>query len=249
MLVTEVPVHCEVEKRMELVHLVLYGRPRQRDTGVPNAVANLFHGLGELRAVVLDALGLVDHHARESDAGTIAQGGYVVPHHVVGGEHDVHAAAGKLPLWAMVQIDLQLRSPLLEFLLPIAQQPGRYNHEPRTAHPSLVSEQAVVVEVHQHGDRLNCFPETHVVRKDRPEPVARQRREPLESRDLVRPQDAREAGRRPNLLLPVEAERYFVEVWRLWNQPDVLELGVAQARPQQLEKVQLHWRRLHSRAT
>ncbi|MNS99907.1 hypothetical protein D3C72_1343220 [compost metagenome] len=162
-------------------------------------------GLGLLGAGVLDVLGLVVDRARPAHAGQI---GLVAEHERVGRDDQVVALDGLgealafRAARAVVDHDLQVRGEVPGLALPVADERGGANQEPR---PALGGGKLLGVRLglEQQGQHLDGLAQAHVVGEAGAEAELAHGRQPGVASFLVRAQGALEVLGRDGALHPI----------------------------------------------
>ena len=202
----EEPGHEEVEDAPELREAVLHRRTRERE---PQTGAQALHGAGGLGGVVLDVLGLVEHHHAPIDAGELRA---IDAHAIVGGhDHAGLAARTGQQRLAVRARSLQsdhrhIGSEAGELVGPVEHEGGGADHEHGAGQPLGVTQ-----ALHQ-GYHLQRLAETHLIGQDAAETERCQTRQPAEALHLVGPQRTRKgSGRLRRRGRPVQTTQVVFE--------------------------------------
>mmetsp|Transcript_3100 Transcript_3100/g.7589 ORF Transcript_3100/g.7589 Transcript_3100/m.7589 type:complete len:224 (-) Transcript_3100:1642-2313(-) len=175
----------KVEKRPELLKVILDGRSRQEQP-VP-ALVQAPQDLGELRVLVLEPVSLVDDDVLPVEG----LQGLLVPHdHVVVGEQDVeglgsHALLPQglaLPGCPVVKNQICVGEPLGHLVGPVRKNGFRANDQVRAEVALLLH------QVCEQGHGLDRLPEAHFVGEDAVEAIHVKGNHPLQALQLVLPQ-------------------------------------------------------------
>jgi hypothetical protein len=108
----------------------------------------------------------------------------VSPDQPIGREHDFTIAGVQRRISAAQDADLQFGGEAREFLLPVEQQARRGDDEMRTVHAGRRPDQPFL-NGGQQTDRLERFPQSHVIGQTGAEPVLVEKREPAIAVHLI----------------------------------------------------------------